>query len=113
MQLETFMRQIVNDKSIRRLKILVPFKFSSRNKLMNAVSQNEHIEEITIMFNPEVLNYEKRYYGHLDLALIFCKRGLKIVNIDIGELRLTLVLLALFERRVSQNTVEMIRVLNF
>ncbi len=45
---------------------------------------------------------------------MLCKKGLKIVNIDLGHHSLKLIYMALFERGLQQpNTVEMIRVVNF
>ena len=40
---ETFIRQMITDASIRRVKILFPAKLSVRGKMMNGLSLNEHI----------------------------------------------------------------------
>jgi hypothetical protein len=40
---ETFIRQMIVDTSIRRVKILFPAKLSVRGKMMNGLSLNEHI----------------------------------------------------------------------
>lgn len=53
---ETFIRQMITDTSIRRVKILFPAKLSVRGKMMNGLSLNEHIKEISIMYNKEDLS---------------------------------------------------------
>ena len=88
--------------------------------MMNGLAMNEHIEEISLMFNRKEISLDGtiklQFYRNqnFDLGSIFCKRGLKIVNIDLGIYGFDKIYLALFEKSLQQpNTVELIRVVNF
>jgi hypothetical protein len=50
---ETFIRQITADSSIRRVKILFPPKVTAKAKMINGLAMNEHIQEISMVHNPE------------------------------------------------------------
>ena len=49
-----------------------------------------------------------------DLGTVFCKKGLNIVNIDLGTSSLNTIYMALFHKNLYlPNTVQMIRVVNY
>jgi hypothetical protein len=62
---ESFIRQILSDKSIKRLKIALPSRLSMRKQCMMGLAQNDHIEELSIQHIPRKLitkdlNQDKR-----------------------------------------------------
>ena len=85
MAIDNFIKQIVWNKNIRKLKIVVPQNhLPSFKKCLLALATNDYIDEISIdkMDLYRITQGNPNVYPMYEMSRLLSKKGLKTLNLD-------------------------------